>query len=213
MEIVINNLTKIIKGNVILDHISVKMNSGNIYGIQGINGSGKTMLMRAICGLILPTEGTVEVDKKKIGKDISFPDSVGLLLENPSFLPSYTAFENLKLLTSIKGLVSDEKITETLKAVGLEPKDKRKYKKFSLGMKQRLGIACAVVESPEIIILDEPFNALDEDGNKLILELLMQLRMQGKLIILSCHDKQELEMLSDKIFLIKSGKICKEESA
>jgi ABC-2 type transport system ATP-binding protein len=153
--------------------------------------------MRAICGLILPTEGTVEVDKKKIGKDISFPDSVGLLLENPSFLPSYTAFENLKLLTSIKGLVSDEKITETLKAVGLEPKDKRKYKKFSLG----------------IIILDEPFNALDEDGNKLILELLMQLRMQGKLIILSCHDKQELEMLSDKIFLIKSGKICKEESA
>lgn len=211
MKIKVENLTKVIKGNTILDHISVEMASGNIYGISGINGSGKTMFMRALCGLILPTEGDIIIDGKRIGKDISFPESVGLLLENPSFLSGHTGFENLKILASIRGTTSDQQIRDTLSAVGLNPDDTRKYKKYSLGMKQRLGIACAVVENPDFIILDEPLNALDEDGSKQIIELIKSLKNSGKLILLSCHDKEELKNLSDHIFIIKSGRLSVEE--
>lgn len=207
MEIVVEDYTKVIKRSKILDHISAKMVSGNIYGFQGVNGSGKTMLMRAIAGLILPTEGAVTVDGKKIGKEISFPESMGILLENPAFLPGYTAFDNLKLLGAIKNKVTETEIKEALILVGLNPEDKRKYRKFSLGMKQRLGIAAAIFENPELIILDEPFNALDEAGCNQMTELLMKLKAKGKLIILSCHNKEELEALSDKIFHIENGKL------
>ena len=212
MELVIEDYTKIIKQSKILDHISAKMVSGNIYGFQGVNGSGKTMLMRAIAGLILPTEGGVKVNGEKIGKDLSFPESMGILLENPAFLPGYTAFDNLKLLGAIRSHVTETQIKEALALVGLNPEDKRKYKKFSLGMKQRLGIAAAIFEDPELIILDEPFNALDEAGCNQITELLKNLKARGKLIILSCHNKEELEILSDKIFHIENGKLYEVES-
>jgi ABC-2 type transport system ATP-binding protein len=211
MDIRIENLTKTIKDVTVLSNINLKLSSGKIVGLRGKNGSGKTMLMRALCGLILPTSGRIVINDETLGKEISFPRSVGVLIENPSFLPAYTGFQNLKMLASIKGEISDEQIKATLASVGLVPDDKRKYRKYSLGMKQRLGIACAVMESPELLILDEPINALDDKGVDLVKELILKLRDNGALIIVACHDASELEYLSDEIYSIAEGHLCKEE--
>ena len=160
MYIELKNVSKKIKGIDILDDVSLRMESGKIYGFRGKNGSGKTMLMRAIAGLIKVT-GTVDINGKILGKDEMFPPSIGILIENPSFISNYTGFENLKTLASIRERIDDNKIRQTLTEVGLEPDDKRTFKKYSLGMKQRLGIAAAIMEDPDIIILDEPTAALD----------------------------------------------------
>lgn len=160
----IENYSKKIKDTVVLENINMVLNDGMIYGIQGENGSGKTMLMRGICGLIKGSEGSINIDGKVIGKDISFPEDIGVLIENPSFIPKYTGYKNLKLVADIQGKVDKEEIIKTLQKVGLKPDDKRTYKKYSLGMKQRLGIACAIMGTPKLIILDEPFNGLDEKG-------------------------------------------------
>ena len=213
MKVEINHLTKVIQGNVVLDDINACFscasgeNGGRIYGIQGINGSGKTMLMRVICGLVLPTMGTVSIDGEIIGKGISFPRSIGLLLENPIFIDEFTGAKNLSLLCDIKRLVSQAQIGDTLRRVGLNPSDKRPFRKYSLGMKQRLGIAAAIVESPDLILLDEPFNALDESGIKEIRDLLRELRQKGKLIVLTCHDRQQMESLADEIIAMREGRI------
>ena len=207
MKIKISDLSKSIKGNKVLDNISMELESGNIYGLQGKNGSGKTMLMRAICGLIFPNSGKINIDGKILGKDISFPESVGVLIENPSFLSNFTAFENLKLLAAIKGKINDDEIKQSLIEVGLNPEDNKKYKKFSLGMKQRLGIACAIMEHPDLVILDEPFNALDQMGVELIKDTILKLKYEGALVILACHDREELEMLSDEIFVLTEGRV------
>lgn len=207
MKIEIKNYTKKIKGIRVLDGIDLSLKSGNIYGLKGVNGSGKTMLMRAVCGLILPTSGQVWIDGKELGKDISFPESVGLLLENPSFISNYTGFKNLKMIADLKGKIDDEAIREALSLVGLEPDDKRTFKKYSLGMKQKLGIACAIMENPDLILLDEPTNALDEKGVAMVRDILVNRRNQGALILLACHDKEQLEFLSDEIIEIYEGKI------
>jgi len=159
VQIKIEDYTKTIGRAQILDNVNMELEGGKIYGFKGKNGSGKTMLMRAICGLILPTFGRVLIDGEEIGKDRSFPKSVGALLENPAFLNGYTGFKNLKMIADIKGIIGDEEIKEILTRVGLDPEDKRTYKKYSLGMKQKLGIAAAVMEKSDIIILDEPINA------------------------------------------------------
>lgn len=207
MKIKITHLSKKIKKAVILDDVNMELESGRIYGLKGKNGSGKTMLMRAICGLITPTNGTVEIDGKILGKDISFPESIGVLIENPSFISNYTGMKNLQVLASIQKRVGDEEIRNTLELVGLDPDDKRTFKKYSLGMKQRLGIAEAIMERPDIVILDEPINALDENGAAMIREILQNLRNEGKLIILACHDTEELNFLADEIYEIAEGKI------
>lgn len=207
MKIKICNVTKTIKKVVILDNINMELESGKVYGLRGSNGSGKTMLMRAICGLIIPETGEINIDGDILGKDISFPKSVGALIENPSFIGDYTGFKNLKLLASIQNKISDEDIRKAISAVGLDPDDKRTFKKYSLGMKQRLGIACAIMENPDIIILDEPVNALDENGIELVRDILREQKERGALIILACHDKEELRYLSDEIFEIYEGKI------
>lgn len=207
MKIKITHLSKKIKKAVILDDVNMELESGRIYGLKGKNGSGKTMLMRAICGLITPTNGTVEIDGKILGKDISFPESIGVLIENPSFISNYTGMKNLQVLASIQKRVGDEEIRNTLNMVGLDPDDKRTFKKYSLGMKQRLGIAEAIMERPDIVILDEPINALDENGAAMIREILQNLRNEGKLIILACHDTEELNFLADEIYEIAEGKI------
>lgn len=181
--------------------------SGNVYGFQGINGSGKTMLMRLICGLIYPTKGEIVIDGKRPGKEITFPQSVGLLLENPAFLDSYTGFENLEMLASIKNIITREEMHDAITSVGLDPLDKRKYKKFSLGMKQRLGIAAAIMEKPDILILDEPTNSLDSSGVSLVKTILAKERERGAIIILACHDLPVLQDVSDEIFLLEQGKI------
>ncbi len=207
MKIKITHLSKKIKKAVILDDVNMELESGRIYGLKGKNGSGKTMLMRAICGLITPTSGTVEIDGKILGKDISFPESIGVLIENPSFISNYTGMKNLQVLASIQKRIGDEEIRNTLEMVGLDPNDKRTFKKYSLGMKQRLGIAEAIMERPDIVILDEPINALDESGAAMIREILHNLRDEGKLIILACHDTEELNFLADEIYEIAEGKI------
>lgn len=211
MHIEFHNITKVIKGSVILDDISVKFESGKVYGLKGKNGSGKTMLMRAICGFILPTSGTIEINSEILGKDITFPRSIGALIENPAFINSDTGFQNLKALASIQNNIGKQQIRETMESVGLNPDDMRKYRKYSLGMKQKLGIACAVMENPDIILLDEPINAIDESGVKQVQKLIQQAKKRGALILIACHDKEELEFLSDEIFEIESGKIVNHE--
>lgn len=211
MKITVENYSKVIKRNKVLDRVSVEMESGNIYGLKGANGSGKTMLMRAVSGLIRPTEGKVTIDDEVIGKDISFPRSIGLLLENPAFLPNYTGYDNLKMLADLKGAISQEEIRDAIRKAGLDPDDRRKYGKYSLGMKQKLGIACAVMEQPGLLILDEPFNALDKEGIKNTEELILSQRDRGALVILSCHDSQRLEELSDCIIELDNGAVVGEE--
>lgn len=207
MIINIKNVTKTISHNNVLENINLKLESGNVYGFFGKNGSGKTMLMRAICGLINPTEGTVEIDHKVLGKDMSFPDSVGILIENPGFVNGYSGFRNLKFLAKIQNKITDEDIVKTMEQVGLDPYEKKSFRKYSLGMKQKLGIAAAIMENPDILILDEPFNALDEETIEKIKNIIIEMKKQDKIIILSCHDREDLMMLSDIIVEIQSGKI------
>ena len=203
----ITNATKSIKGHTVLDNITLTLESPKVIGFKGINGSGKTMLMRLICGLISTTSGNIFIDGKLLGKEISFPQSLGLLLENPAFIDDYSAFDNLKLLASIKGKANDEKILDSIERVGLSSAGKKKYKKYSLGMKQRLGIAAAIMEAPDIIILDEPTNSLDDSGVELVKDIVTEEKDRGALIIVSCHDKSVLEFLSDEIYTITDGRI------
>ena len=207
MYIRLKDVSKKIKGSVVLDHVSVKFDSGKVYGLQGKNGSGKTMLMRAICGLITVSEGEIDIDGKILHKDMSFPKSIGALLENPSFLNNYTGLENLKLLADIQGKIDDGELKECLIKVGLDPEDRRSYRKYSLGMKQKLGIAAAIMGNPEIVILDEPINAIDESGVGNIRKILAELKQKGSIIIVACHDRDELELLSDEIIKISEGRI------
>ena len=205
MKIKIRNATKIIRRAVILKDIQLELESGTIYGLQGPNGGGKTMLMRLIAGLIRPNRGTVAVDGKELGKEIDFPPSMGLLIENPGFLPNYTGLKNLELLAQLQGRADTEQIRQTLTEVGLNPDDTRKYRKYSLGMKQRLGIASALMEKPDLILLDEPTNALDEQGVAQICSLIRREKERGALIIMSCHDAHILESLADQIITVVDG--------
>lgn len=206
-KIEIINVTKYLKNIKVLDDITLNLEGPKVIGFKGINGSGKTMLMRLICGLISPSSGMVLIDDNILGTDISFPPSLGLLLENPAFIDDYSGFDNLKLLSSINGKINDDRINESMHRVGLENTGKKKYKKYSLGMKQRLGIAAAIMEAPDIVILDEPTNSLDDAGIELVKEIVSIEKTRGALIIISCHDNAILELLSDEIYTIVDGKI------
>lgn len=207
MKIEILNYTKNLSHNCVLNNINLTLESGRIYGFTGKNASGKTMLMRAICGLITPSSGEVKIDGKILGKDISFPESVGVLIENPGFTSSYSGFNNLKFLAQIQNRINNEDIKNTLKKVGLDPNDKKSFRKYSLGMKQKLGIAAAIMENPKLLILDEPFNALDEETAEKIRKIILSYRNEDHIVILSCHDREELETLCDVIIKIQSGSI------
>lgn len=209
MYIKIEHVNKTIKKVPILNDINLELEGGNVYGLKGKNGSGKTMLMRAICGLIIPDNGIIDINGQILGKDISFPPSIGVLIENPSFLSNYTGYKNLKVLASIKEIADDTMIRKALTDVGLNPDDKRTYHKYSLGMKQKLGIAAAVMEEPDIIILDEPINALDESSVANVRNILQEQKERGAIIIIACHDREELETLSDEIIEISEGMIIK----
>lgn len=207
MYLEIKNICKTIGSAEILKHINLEMERGKIYGLRGKNGSGKTMLMRTICGLILPTEGEIVIDGETLGKDISFPRSIGALIENPGFIADYSGMKNLEVLASIQNHIKKEDIAACMEELGLDPNDKKKFKKYSLGMKQKLGIIAAVMENPDLIILDEPLNALDEKTVNTVKEILLRHKARGALIIISCHDREELEFLSDEIFCIEAGEI------
>ncbi len=207
MSIIFDQVTKVIGGNTVIDHISCEIPSGKITGLQGINGSGKTMMMRLIAGLIYPTEGQVVVDGAVVGKDISFPPSLGVMLEYPAFLNTYSGYDNLKLLATINSAADPKDIERALERVGLlEAKDK-KYRKYSLGMKQRLGIAAAILERPALLLLDEPTNSLDTSGVKLVKNIVQEERDRGATVVLSCHDGTILMELADDILSIEGGKL------
>ena len=207
MRVVLRNVCKDIKGARVLDNVNLELESGRVYGFKGKNGSGKTMLMRAICGLILPTEGSVSIDGEVLGKDISFPRSIGALIENPGFIANYSGLKNLQILAAIQNHIGQKDIEAIMEQLGLDSADPKKFKKYSLGMKQKLGIAAAVMENPDLIILDEPINALDEKSVEIVKQLLLNHKERGALIIISCHDREELEFLSDEVFCMEDGQI------
>lgn len=193
----IKNYCKSIKSRPILNNVSYNFEYGKIYGLYGHNGSGKTMLLRAIAGLLVPDSGSVVIDGKVLHKDMSFPPSIGIVIENMNLLPQYNAFDNLKILGKIKKTATDEDIKTALERVGL--KSDLKVKKFSLGMKQRLNIAQAVFEKQKIILLDEPTNALDNDGVQLIYKLLKEEKERGALVVITTHHKEDLEEVCDVV--------------
>ena len=212
MEIVLNNVKKTIKKATVIDGISAKWTGGKVYGLCGYNGCGKTMLMRLVAGLIRPTEGSVIIDGKELGKDIDFPESIGLMIENPAFLDHYTARQNLHLVASLKKKATREDCIDALNRVNLDPNDLRTFKKFSLGMKQRLGIAAAIFEKPDLILLDEPTNALDADGTELAAKIIREERERGALIILACHEREFLENAADEVIKIEHGQFVEDEN-
>ena len=207
MYIELKNISKTIKDAEVLTDINYLFESGKVYGLQGKNGCGKTMLMRIISGLIRPTKGEVDINGKILWRDLDFPDSIGTLIENPAFIDGYTGFKNLKMLASIKGKINDNDINDAMTRVGLNPDYNRKYRKYSLGMKQKLGIACAFMEYPEIVILDEPINAIDKDGVVLVRKLLDDLKKKNKIVIIACHDAEEMKLLADEVINMEEGKI------
>ncbi|HAK43001.1 MAG TPA: multidrug ABC transporter ATP-binding protein [Clostridium sp.] len=205
----VSSLSKSFKDIKVLDNISISFEKGKIYGIIGRNGSGKSMLLKCLCGFVIPTEGYIKINNKTIGKDIDVPESVGIIIENPGFLPNYSAFKNLQILAMIKNKIGKEQIINTLNRVGLDPNSKKWVGKFSLGMKQRLGIGQAIMEDPEILILDEPMNGLDNSGVEDIRKLLLSLKEEGKLIIIASHNKEDINALCDEVFSMDKGILSK----
>lgn len=207
MKLKVINYTKIIKNKVILDNVNLELESGNIYGFFGRNGSGKTMLFRAVTSLIHPTEGDVLIDGKSVNHDDFDLSQVGILIEDPGFYPHLTGFENLEMLYTINNKKDSDYIKSVLDRVGLLDAAFKKYKEYSLGMRQRLRIAQAFMENQKIIILDEPTNGLDEKGIEIIYNLIQEEKNKGKLILLASHNKEDLKMLCDKIYSVREGKI------
>ena len=210
MEIIkVENVSLKIKKDVILDKINVNFEKGKIHGLIGRNGSGKTMLMKCICGFVKVTSGQVIVDNKIVGKDCDFPDNIGVIIETPGFIPYYSGFRNLKLLAKINNKITDNDIKKSMESVGLNPNLKRAVGKYSLGMRQRLGLAQAIMENPQILILDEPMNGLDKEGVEDMRKYLIELRNQGKTIILASHSSEDISVLCDTVNEMDKGKIKK----
>ena len=201
----VQNVTLTIQKKSILQDISVSFASGKIHGLIGRNGSGKTMLMKCICGFVRPTQGKILVKGKQVGKDVDFPDATGAIIESPGFIPYYSGFRNLKMLADLTGKADKEKIRESMRTVGLNPDLKCHVKKYSLGMRQRLGLAQAIMEDPELLILDEPMNGLDKDGVKDMRNYLLQLKEQGKTILLASHSAEDIEVLCDTVCEMDKG--------
>ena len=189
----------------VLKGINRDFEAGKIHGIVGNNGSGKTVLMKCICGFLMPTEGMVKVGGKVIGKDVDFPEDVGIIIETPGFLPGITGVKNLKILASLKRKIKEPQIREAIEKVGLDPDLKKPVSKYSLGMRQRLGIAQAIMEDPSILILDEPFNGLDKNGVLQMRELIKGLKKEGKTIILASHNQTDIDELCDSVCEMDAG--------
>lgn len=205
----IKNLTKKFKEAVVLDNVSIDFKAGKVHGLIGRNGSGKTMLMKCICGIVPYKNGEIRVNDKIIGKDVDIPSNVGVIIETPGFLPNYSGFNNLKFLAKIKNKIGKDEIRSAIKSVGLNPDDKKHVGKFSLGMRQRLGLAQAIMEDPELLILDEPMNGLDKDGVKDMRQYLLNLKEQGKTILIASHSAEDIDVLCDTVCEMDKGKLEK----
>lgn len=213
MKLIAQNVNKIIHKKQILTDINLHLESGTIYGFIGANGSGKTMLFRALSGLISITSGIITLDGKVLRKDFDVLPSLGIVLEHVGLYPNLTGLENLEYLASLMRRIQSKNIKHALNRVGLEPNDKRIYRKYSLGMKQRLAIAQAIMEHPDVIMLDEPTNGLDEDGVEQIRTLIQEERNRGAMILLASHNKEDIRILADQLYQIKNGTVVKQEAA
>ena len=198
-------MTKKFGEETVLKDICYDFAAGQVHGIVGMNGSGKTVLLKCICGFMQPSEGEIYVKGMQVGQEIDFPRSLGLIIETPGFLPELSGYKNLKLLASMRGEIGNEEIRTAIRRVGLDPESKKKVGKYSLGMRERLGIAQAIMEDPEILILDEPFNGLDKNGVKKIYELILELKEKGKTILLVSHNAVDIESLCDTVCEMELG--------
>lgn len=205
----INNLRKTFCEEDVLKGINCEFEKGKIHAIIGNNGSGKSVFLKCICGFIQPNQGEIEVGGLKIGRDIDFPKNIGVLIEHPGFVPNLSGIKNLRLLASIRNTIGEEEIKESMVKVGLDPFSKKKVSKYSMGMKQRLGIAQAIMENPQILILDEPFNGLDKEGVQEIRRLIIELKRTGKTIFLVSHNSEDVEVLADEVYEMDGGKLLK----
>lgn len=203
------NFTKIYKNKIILNDITLKLEKGKIHGFIGRNASGKTMLFKAICGFITPTKGCVLVNEKEIGKELDFPTECGVIIEVPGFINNISGYKNLKILASINNKIDSEKINASLSIVGLDPNDKQPVKNYSLGMKQKLAIAQAIMEDPTLLILDEPFNAIDKESVINLKKLLINLKNNGVTILITSHIADDIDSLCDNVYNVSNGNIIK----
>lgn len=205
--ICVENVKKSFGEEVVLKGIDREFEGGRIHGIVGNNGSGKTVLMKCICGFLRPDEGRIVVNGKVIGRDTDFPEDIGIIIETPGFLPGLTGIKNLKLLASLKGRIKEQEIREVIRRVGLDPDLKKPVGKYSLGMRQRLGIAQAIMENPSLLILDEPFNGLDKHGVEQMRTLIKGLSAEGKTILLASHNQADIDELCDTVCEMDAGKM------
>lgn len=203
----VKNVSKRFKDFRALHNVSLQIEQGTICGLVGLNGSGKTVLMKTICGFLRPDEGEVIVKGKRIGKDRDFPEGLGIIIENPGFAPFSSGYRNLKNLASIQGKINKRQIKQVIRQVGLDPNSKKWVSKYSMGMRQRLGIAQAIMENQDILILDEPMNGLDKEGVVQIRKLLLELKQEGRTIILASHNAADIEILCDAVYEMDKGEI------
>ena len=201
----VQNVVKRFRDQVVLKNVSISFEKGKIHGIVGRNGSGKTVLFKCICGLMHPEEGVILVNGKRVGRDVDMPEDIGAIIEAPGFLPNYSGYKNLRFLATIRRKIGKEEILNVLKTVGLDPESRKHVGKYSLGMRQRLGIAQAIMEDPEILILDEPMNGLDNAGVQDIRALLLELKAQGKTILLASHNHEDIAALCDTVHEMDGG--------
>lgn len=205
--ITVENVGLTIGKNVILKDINMEMERGKIYGFIGRNGSGKTMLMKCICGFVRITDGKISVNNQRIGEDVDFPSNIGIIIENPEFVPYYSGYKNLKLLADVKQRIGKEEIKNAMQMAGLNPNLRLHVGRYSLGMRQRLGIAQAIMEDPDILILDEPMNGLDNEGIEDVRTILIGLKEKGKTVIIASHNKEDIDILCDKVWNLEHGQM------
>ena len=201
----VNNVTKKFRDNTVLNNVSLEIEKGTVTGLIGRNGSGKTVLMKCICGLLSPTSGSITVNDRQVGKDVDIPDNIGVIIENPGFLPNFSGYNNLIQLAKIRRRIGKSEVRAAIRRVGLNPDDKKHVGKYSLGMRQRLGLAQAIMEDPDILILDEPLNGLDKDGVKDMRQYLLELKAQGKTILIASHSAEDIDVLCDTVYGMDKG--------
>ncbi len=201
----VSNVTKKFRENTVLDNVSLEIEKGSVTGLVGRNGSGKTILMKCVLGLVSPTSGIITVRDKRVGKDIDIPENVGVIIETPGFLPNFSGYNNLMQLAKIRRKIGKAEVRAAIQRVGLNPDDKKHVGKYSLGMRQRLGLAQAIMEDPDILILDEPMNGLDKEGVKDMRQYLLDLKAQGKTILIASHSAEDIDVLCDTVCEMDKG--------
>ena len=207
MKLEVKNICKSIKDKLILEGIDLTLEGGRVYGFVGRNGSGKTMLFRAISGLMNVDAGEIVWNGEKLHEDITIIPNLGIVLENAGLYPEFSGFKNLEMLAKLKNIADKDMIKQAIERMGLDPKDKRPIRKYSLGMKQRIVLAQAIMERPEVLMLDEPTNALDEEGIERIRRIVKEEKERGALILLASHNKEDISILADEVFYMKDGRL------